>query len=137
MGWCQLRKKILKTCYNKDKKEYNTQRKQCLEKPKKEKKNYNNLDHDNVTDNKTFQKFIKPLFSGKSSTHNKIALVEEDVILDKYGNVTEVLNICFTNVVSNLNIPKHHGKSINVDHMEDPIAISIEQYKNHPSVVAK
>ena len=27
MGWCQLRKKILKTCYNKDKKEYNTQRK--------------------------------------------------------------------------------------------------------------
>ena len=132
MGWCQLRKKILKTCYNKDKKEYDTQSVQKSQKKKKK-----NLDHDNVTDNKTFQKFIKPLFSGKSSTHNKITLVEEDVILDKNGNVTEVLNICFTNVVSNLNIPKHHGKSINVDHMEDPIAISIEQYKNHPSVVAK
>ena len=40
------------------------------------------------------------------------------------------------NVVSNLNIPKYHDKSVNIDHIEDPIARSIEQYKNHPSIVA-
>ena len=42
----------------------------------------------------------------------------------------------FINVVSNLNIPKHRARSVNIDHIEDPIARSIEQYKNHPSIVA-
>ena len=37
MGWCQLRKKILKTCYNKDKKEYDTQ--SVWKSQKKKKKN--------------------------------------------------------------------------------------------------
>ena len=42
----------------------------------------------------------------------------------------------FINVVSNLNIPKHRARSVNIDHIEDPIARSIEQYENPPSVVA-
>ena len=42
----------------------------------------------------------------------------------------------FIDVVSNLNIPKHHHKSVNIDHLEDPVARSIERYKNHPSIVA-
>ena len=63
-------------------------------------------------------------------------MVEQDLIWDKNDNVAEVLNNFFTNAVSNLNIPKHH-KSVNIDHIEDPIiARSIEQYKNHPSIVA-
>ena len=63
-------------------------------------------------------------------------MVEEDVILDKNDNVAEVLSNFFISVVSNLNIPKYYGKSVNIDHIEDPIARSIEQYKNHPSIVA-
>ena len=35
-------------------------------------------------------------------------------------------------MVSNLNIPKYHDKSVNINHIEDPIARSIEQY--HPSI---
>ena len=66
---------------------------------------YNNLDHENITDNKTFSNFIKLLFSGKSPTHNKITLVKQDLTLDKNDNVAEVLNNFFINVVSNLNIP--------------------------------
>ena len=62
-------------------------------------------------------------------------MVEQDLILDKNDNVAEVLNNFFTNVVSNLNIPKY-SKSVNIDHIEDPIARSIEQYKNYPSFVA-
>ena len=47
----------------------------------KAKKDYsNNLDHKNVTDNKTFWKSIKPLFYEKSLTYNKIALVEQDLV---------------------------------------------------------
>ena len=34
--------------------------------------------------------------------------------------------IFFINVASNLNIPKCHDKSENIDYIEDPIARSIE-----------
>ena len=60
-------------------------------------------------------------------------LVEQDLILDKNDNVAEVLHKFFVNVVSNLNI---QYKSVKIDHIEDPIVTSIEQYKNHPSIVA-
>ena len=73
MNQSQLKNKFLKTRSNEDKKAYNTQRNYCLTLVTKAKKDYyNNLDHENVTDNKTFWKSIKPLFSEKSSTHNKI-----------------------------------------------------------------
>ena len=137
MDRLRLRNKFLKTRSNEDKKAYNTQRNYCLTLVRKAKKDYyNNLDHENVTDNKTFWKFIKPLFSEKSLTHNKITLFEQDLTLDKNDNVAEVLNNFFINVVSNLNIPKYHDKSVNIDDIEDPIARSIEQFKNHPSIVA-
>ena len=75
------------------KKAYNTQRNYCLTLVRKVKKDYyNDVDHENVTDNKTFWKSIKPLFSEKSSIHNKITLVEQDIILDKNDNVADVLN---------------------------------------------
>ena len=63
-------------------------------------------------------------------------MVEQVLILDKNDNVPEALNKFFINVVSNLNIPKYHDKSANNDHIEDPIARSIEQYKIHPSIIA-
>ena len=84
---------------------------------------------------KTFWKFIKPLFSEKSSTHNKMTLAEQGVPLDKNDDVAEVLNNFFINAVSILNIPKYHDKSVNIDDIEDPIARSLEQFKNHPSIV--
>ena len=62
-------------------------------------------------------------------------MVEQDLILDKNDNIAEVLNNFFLNVVSNLNIPKYHDRSVNGDHIEDPIAKLIEQYKNHTSIV--
>ena len=64
-------------------------------------------------------------------------MVEQDLILDKNDNAAELLNIyIYFYVVSNLNIPKYHNKSVNIDHIEDPIARSIEQYKNHFSIVS-
>ena len=55
MDRSRLRKKSLKTRSNEDKKAYNTQRNYCLTLVRKAKKdNYNNQDHKNVTDNKTF-----------------------------------------------------------------------------------
>ena len=109
MDRSRLRNKFLKIRSNEDKETYNTQRNYYLTLVRKAKKDYyNNLDHQNVPDNKTFWKSIKPFFSEKASTHNNIILVKQDLILDKNDNVAEVLNNFFTNVVSNLNIPKYH-----------------------------
>ena len=77
MDRSRLKNKFLKTRSNEDKKVYNTQRNYCLVLVRKAKKDYyNNLDHENVTDNITFWKFIRP---EKSLTHNKITLVEQDL----------------------------------------------------------
>ena len=62
-------------------------------------------------------------------------MVKQDLILDKIDNIAEVLNKFSINVVSNLNIPKYH-KPVNIDHIEDPIARLIEQYKNNPRIFA-
>ena len=66
MDRSRLRNKFLKTRSNEDKKAYNTQRNYCLTLVRKAKKDYyNDLDHENVTNNKTFWKSIKPFFSEK------------------------------------------------------------------------
>ena len=64
-------------------------------------------------------------------------MVEQDLISDKNQNVADVHHNFFINVVPNLNIPKYRAESVNIDHVEDPITRSIEQFKSHPSIVAK
>ena len=49
----------------------------------------------NATNNETFWKSIKPIFSEKSLTHNKIILVGQDLILDKNEKLADVLNHFF------------------------------------------
>ena len=99
---------FLRTRSNGDKEAYNKQRNYCvtfIQKTKQE--NYNNLDHRKVADNRSFWKYIKPLFSGKSSNCNKITLVEKDLILEKNVDIAETFNDFFTSVVSKLNIPRY------------------------------
>ena len=63
MDRSRLRNKFLKTRSNEDKKTCDTQRNYCLKLVRKAKKDYyNNLDHENVADNKAFWKSIKPFF---------------------------------------------------------------------------
>ena len=65
-----------------------------------------------------------------------IIKLQQGLILDKNDNDAEVFNKFFINIVSNLNIRKYHDKSVNIDHIEDSIARSMAQYKNHPSIDA-
>ena len=96
MDWSWLINKFFKTRSNEDKWAYNTQRNYRLTLFRKARKDYyNNLDHEKVTDYKTFWKSIKTLFSEKSSTNNKITLVEQDMILDKNDNVQRFLIIFY------------------------------------------
>ena len=72
----------------------------------------------------------------KNARSNKITLVGDNSILEKNDKIAETFNNFFTSAVSNLNIPPFVDPSVEIDHIEDPILRIMEQYKNHPSVVA-
>ena len=63
-------------------------------------------------------------------------MLEDNSILENDDKIAETFNNFFTSAISNLNIPPFVDPSVEIDHIEDPILRIIEQYKNHPSVVA-
>ena len=79
---------------------------------------------------------MKPHFSDKSSSFNKITLVEENLIIDQNEEIAKTFNDFFTKVVSNLNITQYEDPSVNFEQIEDPILRVIEQYQNHRSILA-
>ena len=87
---------------------------------------YYNVDHKKVADNTSFWKYIRPDFTDKSSSFNKITLVENDLILDQNEEIAEIFNDLFTKAVSNLNIPQFEDHSVNFEQPEDPITRAIE-----------
>ena len=141
MNRTRLRNRFLRTRCIRDKEAYNKQRSYCVSLIWKTKQQYyNNLDHRKVVDNKLFWKYIKPLFSDKSTNSYKITLVEKDLILEKNDDIGETFNDFFTSVVSNLNIPCYQDPFTDSDQTEnriEPLILRIiEQYKNHPSFIA-
>ena len=77
----KLCNKFLKERTDESKKQYTSQRNYCVSLLKKTKKNYyNSLNEKDVSDNKTFWKTVKPFFSDKIVSKEKILLVENDEI---------------------------------------------------------
>ena len=94
------------------------------------------LDRKNITDNKSFWKYVKPFLTDKNPKSNKITLVENEAIIEEPDKIAETFNNFFANAVSNLNIPRYVDSSATFDHFDDKIFRMVEKYKNHPSVVA-
>ena len=141
MNRTKLRNRFLGTRSNEDKAAYNKQWNYCVSLIRKTKQQYyNNLHHRKVADNRSFWKYIKPLFSDKSSNSNKITLVEKDLILEKNNDIPEVFDDFFRIVASNLNIPRYQDPFIDSEQTENQtghlILRMIEQYKNYPSIIA-
>ena len=137
MDCLRLRRRFLRSRSIEDRKAYNKQRTYCVSLIRKIKKDYySNLDYKKIIDNKSFWKYVKPLFTDKNASSNKINLVEDNSILENNDKIAETFNNFFTSAVSNLNIPPFVDPSVEIDHIEDPILRIIEQYKNHPNVVA-
>ena len=74
--------------------------------------------------------------SEQNARSNKITLVGDNSILENKDKIAETFNNFFTSAVSNLNIMLFVDPSVEIDHIEDTILRIIEQYKNHPSIVA-
>ena len=66
---------------------------------KAKKKYYGNLNPSSVTDNKTFWKTVKPLFSSKMTSSQAIALCEQSHIFDNDQDIADIFNDFFINAV--------------------------------------
>ena len=135
MNRSRLRNKFLKNPDNTNKLNYTKYRNYCTKLFRKvKKKYYNNLDIKLVVDNKTFWKTVKPLFSEKHFSNNKITLVKDDEIISTDNEVAETLNRFFTNAVSYLNIDGFKPEYCSNPEL-DIISNIIDKFKNHPSIL--
>ena len=85
-----------------------------------------------MSDNKLFEKVIKPSLSDKE----QINLVEKGEILKTDIETAEVLNTFFANIVKNLEINQYSNFDPVINHVKDPTLRAILKYKDHPSILA-
>ena len=145
----RLRNKFLNTKSDIDRKAYNKQRNLCVSLIRREKKNFfNNISTRDITDNKTFWKTVKPLFTDKIQTKSKITLIEKKVVsgvaqkqivsekvISKGQAVAEVFNKFFINIVPNLKIPTNRNYDTDFLVTNDQVANALNKFRNHPSII--
>ena len=96
---------------------------------RKSKKQYlSNLNVNDVTDNKTFWKYVKPNFNDKGSNYNKNTLVENDVIITIDRVISKIMNAFHVNATENLKI-----KPLKISSDTDINQIK-SVFKNHVSI---
>ena len=94
----RLRNKFLKNRAKSNRVSYNKQQNFCVSLLRKTKKDYyGNLNEKDVIDNKMFWKTVKPLFSDKVKSSEKITLVYEDKIITTDDENGKILNSFFSN----------------------------------------
>ena len=89
------------------------QRNYCVKLLSKTKKQcYENLSVNNVMDNQTFWKTVKPSFSHKESNSRRITLLENDSILTDDKDITKAMNNFSVNIIKDLNLKPHKDSSL-------------------------
>ena len=87
-------------------------------------------------DNKLFWKTIKPSFSDKIVTRDRIHLTEIGEVVKTELETAETLNNFFRNVIKNLMIPEYSEYDSSIDRVENRTNRAILKYRNHPSILA-
>ena len=87
-------------------------------------------------DNKLFWKTMKPSFSDKIVTRDRIHLTENGEVAKTELETAETLNYFFGNVIKNLMIPKYSEYDPSIDRVENRTIRVILKYRNHPSILA-
>ena len=108
---------------------YKTQRNYWVNLLRKSKKQYlSNLNVNDVTDSKTFWKYVKPNFNGKGSNSNKNTLVENDVIITIDRVISKIMNAFHVNATENLKIkPLKTSSDTDINQIKSV-------FKNHVSI---
>ena len=94
---------------------YKQQRNFCLKLLRQTKEKYfNNLNAENVSDNNTFRKSVKLLFSNKVLNAKNILLLGQNEIVSNDGKIATIMDNYFTNLTKHLNLQvnkiNHRGK---------------------------
>ena len=119
-----------------NRKRYTRQRNYCVNLRRRVKRDYyNNLNINNIIDNKKFWKTIKPCFAENIHSNETITLVDKGEIITNNGKVANVLNHFFSNIVDILEIPENNEIINESDHIEDKVEKAIVKYNIHPSIV--
>ena len=135
MNRSRLRNKFIKNPSLENKVTYTRYRNYCTGLFRKEIKSfYNNLDTKFVTDNRKFWKTVKPLFSDKHFSNNKITLLEGEEIISNDNEIAEIFNAYFANIVDNLNVKGFVTSDYSYAPELDNIMNIVEKFKNHPSI---
>ena len=145
----RLRDKFLNTKTDIDRKANNEQRNLCVSLIKSEKKNFcSNINTNDITDNKTFWKTVKPFFTDKIKAKSKITLIEKinylpgrsrgnsfKKIITEDQAAAEVFNKFFINIVPNLKISTDHGYDNDFIATDCQVTNAAEKFRNHPSII--
>ena len=97
-----MKRTRLRNCYLKKRSEQNRlsyvkQRNNCVSLLRKTKKDYYaNLNVKDIVDNKQFWRTVKPLFSDKTKSNEKITLLEGETVTTQDEQNADLLNIFFT-----------------------------------------
>ena len=133
----RLRNHFLKNRSNRNRDLFHKQRNFCLSLLRKSKNDYfSKLNDKQITDNKRFQKTVKPFLSNKVQSSETINLTDEhDSLVTDCGKVAKELNSFFSSVVKNLNIPSHKGCDPLSDNIFHPTLKANVKWRNHPSIL--
>ena len=132
----RLRNKFTKDPTDENRAIFTRYRNYCTGLFRREKKlYYNNLDPKLVTDNRKFWKTVKPLFSDKHFSSNKITLLEGDEIISNNQAIAEIFNTYFANIVEELDIEGFPTTDYSYVPELDYISNIIGKFKHHPSIL--
>ena len=116
---------------------YVKQRNYCISVLRKTKKDYYaNFNVKDIVDNKQFWRTLKPLFSYKTKSNEKITLVEDETVSRQDEQNAELLNHFFSSAVKNLKIHEFSDTNPIAERLSDPTLKAILKYENHLSIVA-
>ena len=129
----KLRNQFLKTRTS-AKLKYNKQRNLCVSLLRKTKRNYyENLNLNDISDNKKFWTTVKPLFCNKIKSVENITLDKNGKLVRNEQEVANIFNDFFVNIVPNLGINTEHDFLNTTYISHNPIENAIYKYENHPS----
>ena len=77
---------------------------------------------------------MKPFFSDKLQSKNKIVLIEDETIISKDFEVAETMSEFFVSVDS-LGINENSGHENATEGIADPIDKAVHKFSNHPSIL--
>ena len=89
-----------------------------------------------MIDNKKLWKTVKPLFSDKEKSLEKITVVYEDKMITTDDENSKILNSFFSNVVKHLKIPEFRDTDFSAECIPYPALKAIMKFCNNPSVSA-